>query len=167
MSEVNELDEGMIQIYTGEGKGKTTASFGLAMRAKGHGLDVRIIQFIKHLHTSEMVSAENLGIPVYHAPSTDASVGCRELYDLVHGWLKEGDVDVVILDETGEAMRRGHITREDIEELIKLKPEKTELVFTGRGLDERIGDLADLVTEMKPVKHYFDAGWIARKGIEY
>lgn len=75
-------------------------------------------------------------------------------------------VDVLILDEMGEAMRRGFVTREDVEALIAMKPTTTELVFTGRGLLP-LADLADLVTEMRPVKHYFDEGLLARQGIEY
>lgn len=75
-------------------------------------------------------------------------------------------VDVLILDELGEAMRRGFVTREDVEALIAMKPTTTELVFTGRGL-LALADLADLVTEMRPVKHYFDEGLLARQGIEY
>ena len=75
-------------------------------------------------------------------------------------------VDVLILDELGEAMRRGFVTREDVEALIAMKPTTTELVFTGRGLLP-LADLADLVTEMRPVKHYFDEGLLARQGIEY
>lgn len=75
-------------------------------------------------------------------------------------------VDVLILDELGEAMRRGFVTREDVEALIAMKPTTTELVFTGRGLLP-LADLADLVTEMRPVKHYFDEGPLARQGIEY
>lgn len=75
-------------------------------------------------------------------------------------------VDVLILDELGEAMRRGFVTREDVEALIAMKPTTTELVLTGRGLLP-LADLADLVTEMRPVKHYFDEGLLARQGIEY
>lgn len=75
-------------------------------------------------------------------------------------------VDVLILDELGEAMRRGFVTREDVEALIAMKPTTTELVFTGRSLLP-LADLADLVTEMRPVKHYFDEGLLARQGIEY
>lgn len=75
-------------------------------------------------------------------------------------------VVVLILDELGEAMRRGFVTREDVEALIAMKPTTTELVFTGRGLLP-LADLADLVTEMRPVKHYFDEGLLARQGIEY
>ena len=75
-------------------------------------------------------------------------------------------VDVLILDELGEAMRRGFVTREDVEALIAMKPTTTELVLTGRGLLP-LANLADLVTEMRPVKHYFDDGLLARKGIEY
>lgn len=75
-------------------------------------------------------------------------------------------VDVLILDELGEAMRRGFVTRENVEELIAMKPDTTELILTGRGLLP-IADLADLVTEMRLVKHYFDEGLLARQGIEY
>ena len=75
-------------------------------------------------------------------------------------------VDVLILDELGEAMRRGFVTHEDVEALIAMKPTATELVLTGRGLLP-LADLADLVTEMRPVKHYFDEGLLARQGIEY
>lgn len=75
-------------------------------------------------------------------------------------------VDVLILDELGEAMRRGFVTREDVEALIAMKPATTELVLTGRGLLP-LADLADLVTEMRPIKHYFDEGLLARQGIEY
>lgn len=106
------LEVGKVQIYTGDGKGKTTAALGLAMRATGYGLDV------------------------------------------------------LILDELGEAMCRGFVTREDVEALIAIKPATTELVLTGRGLLP-LADLADLVTEMRPVKHYFDEGLLARQGIEY
>ena len=134
------LEVGKVQIYTGDGKGKTTAALGLAMRAKGYGLDVLMLQFAKKLHCAE------------------------QIMELAREQISQ--VDVLILDELGEAMRRGFVTREDVEGLIALKPATTELVLTGRGLLP-IADLADLVTEMRPVKHYFDEGLLARQGIEY
>ena len=143
------LEVGKVQIYTGDGKGKTTAALGLAMRAKGYGLDVLMLQFAKKLHCAEH----------------DTPEACAEqIIELAREQISQ--VDVLILDELGEAMRRGFVTREDVEGLIALKPATTELVLTGRGLLP-LADLADLVTEMRPVKHYFDEGLLARQGIEY
>lgn len=164
---MSSLEVGKVQIYTGDGKGKTTAALGLCMRAYGYGLRVKMVQFIKQLRCSEHVAAEKLGIEIYQAKAKDPQEGARELYDMACTWLKNKEVDVLVLDELGEAMRRGYISRHDVEMIVTLKPENCELVFTGRGLIDKIGDLADLITEMRPVKHYFDEGLLARKGIEY
>ncbi len=166
-SSKKELVHGFIQIYTGEGKGKTTAALGLMFRAVGYGLDARMLQFMKHVYTSEQAAAERFGFSIEQALATDPDIGCQEILQKAKDYLAEGEVDVLILDETGEALRRGFIDRSDIEALIEMKPDKTELVFTGRYLEDKIGDLADLITEMKLQKHYFDAGVLARKGIEF
>lgn len=176
------LDTGKVQIYTGDGKGKTTAAMGLAFRATGYGLNVLMLQFVKKLHCSEHDAAERFGIPIVQAtrktPAECAQqimeMACRAVCDRGNESPCSPDcalpcdapVDVLILDEVGEAMRRGFVTRDNIEQLISLKPETTELVMTGRGLSP-LADLADLVTEMRPIKHYFDEGLLARKGIEY
>lgn len=143
------LEVGKVQIYTGDGKGKTTAALGLAPRATGYGLNVLMLQFAKKLHCAEHDAAPRLGLRIVQA-DRDTPEACA----------------AQIMDELGEAMRRGFVTHEDVEALIAMKPTATELVLTGRGLLP-LADLADLVTEMRPVKHYFDEGLLARQGIEY
>ena len=163
------LDCGKVQIYTGDGKGKTTAALGLAFRAMGYGLDVLMLQFAKKLRCAEHIEAERSGLRIVQGSRETPEDCAAEIMGLAREALGTGDVtpvDVLILDELGEAMRRGFVTRADVEELIALKPATTELVLTGRGLLP-LADLADLVTEMRPVKHYFDQGLLARKGIEY
>lgn len=164
------LECGKVQIYTGDGKGKTTAALGLAFRATGYGLNVLMLQFAKKLHCAEHDAAERFGLKIEQATEKTPELCAHEIMDKARAALSPADgtarVDVLILDEIGEAMRRGFVTRADVEELIALKPETTELVLTGRGLLP-LADLADLVTEMRPVKHYFDEGLLARKGIEY
>ena len=167
------LDTGRVQIYTGDGKGKTTAALGLAFRAKGYGLDVLMLQFAKKLHCSEHDAAAVFGLPIIQATAPTPELCAREILERAHAALAprggaSGDapVDVLILDEVGAAMSRGLVTRSDIEALLAERPEATEVVLTGRGLLP-LADLADLVTEMRPVKHYFDEGLLARKGIEY
>lgn len=158
------LEVGKVQIYTGDGKGKTTAALGLAMRATGYGLDVLMLQFAKKLHCAEHDAAPRLELRIVQADRDTPEACATQIMELAREQI--GQVDVLILDELGEAMRRGFVTREDAEALIAMKPTTTELVLTGRGLLP-LADLADLVTEMRPVKHYFDEGLLARQGIEY
>lgn len=163
------LERGCVQIYTGDGKGKTTAALGLAFRAMGYGLDVLMLQFAKKLHCAEHDAAERFGLKIVQATAATPELCAVEIIDRAREALSPAGgepVDVLILDELGEAMRRGFVTRADVEDLIARRPATTELVFTGRGLLP-LADLADLVTEMQPVKHYFDEGLLARKGIEY
>ena len=168
-----QLDCGKVQIYTGDGKGKTTAALGLAFRAMGYGLEVLMLQFAKKLHCAEHDAAERFGLRIVQATRETPEDCAAEIMGLAHeamapdgGAAGDAPVDLLILDELGEAMRRGFVTRADVEELIARKPDRTELVLTGRGLLP-LANLADLVTEMRPVKHYFDQGLLARKGIEY
>lgn len=163
------LDCGKVQIYTGDGKGKTTAALGLAFRAMGYGLDVLMLQFAKKLRCAEHAAAERFGMRIVQGTRETPEECAAEIMEKARfalGVDGSTPVDVLILDELGEAMRRGFVTRGDVEELVALKPACTELVLTGRGLLP-LADLADLVTEMCPVKHYFDQGLLARKGIEY
>ena len=155
------LEVGKVQIYTGDGKGKTTAALGLALRATGYGLNVLMLQFAKKLHCAEHDAAPRLGLRIVQADRDTPEACAAQIMELAHE-----QIDVLILDELGEAMRRGFVTREDVEALIAIKPATTELVLTGRGLLP-LADLADLVTEMRPIKHYFDEGLLARQGIEY
>lgn len=175
------LECGKVQIYTGDGKGKTTAALGLSMRARGHGLDVLFLQFAKKLHCAEHEAAPLLGLEIVQATEPTPEGCAHQIMDIAR-WALNPDgaapqasieihprteaVDVLVLDEVGEAMRRGFVTRKDIEVLIAAKPDTNELVLTGRGLLP-LTDLADLVTEMVPHKHYFDEGLLARQGIEY
>ncbi len=160
------LERGYVQIYTGGGKGKTTAALGLCARALGADLDVRMFQFMKKLQCSEHEFAERVGLPVKQVEPGDLKTMNRALFEEALSSY-QGGVDVLVLDEVGEALRRGFLTREDIERAVAEKPVTVELIMTGRGLGETIGDLADLITEMQPIKHYFDEGVMARKGIEY
>lgn len=105
-----------------------------------------------------------MGLRIAQADRDTPEACAAQIMELAREQISQ--VEVLILDELGEAMRRGFVAREDVEELIAMKPDTTELVLTGRGLLP-LADLADLVTEMRPVKHYFDEGLLARQGIEY
>ena len=158
------LEVGKVQIYTGDGKGKTTAALGLALRATGYGLNVLRLQSAKKLHCAEHDAAPRLGLRTVQADRDMPEACAAQIMELAREQINQ--VDMLIMDELGEAMRRGFVTREDVEGLIALKPATTELVLTGRGLLP-LANLADLVTEMRPIKHYFDEGLLARQGIEY
>lgn len=126
------LEVGKVQIYTGDGKGKTTAALGLALRATGYGLNVLMLQFAKKLHCAEHDAAPRLGLRIVQADRDTPEACAAQIMELACEQISQ--VDVLILDELGEAMRRGFVTREDVEALIAIKPATTELVLTGRGL---------------------------------
>jgi cob(I)alamin adenosyltransferase len=174
MSERN----GRVQVYTGDGKGKTTAAFGLAMRAAGHGLAVLVLQFMKADPTwGEIVSARRLGIDVEQVgldhwvvkgKVTDddrcaAVAGFARACELI----RAGAYDVVVLDELCTALFFELVPLADVLALLADRPAGTELVLTGRRAPDELAAAADLVTEMRPVKHYFEAGVGAREGIEF
>jgi cob(I)alamin adenosyltransferase len=166
-----------VQIYTGDGKGKTTAAMGLALRAAGQGLRVKVVQFLKGRDSGEVNALERLGVEVVRV-----SAGGKFLWDMddvekaalrrdalavltvIHGWL--GEADVLVLDEALGALHGGLLTMDEIVSIIRQRG-GTELVLTGRAAPDELVALADLVTEMRPVKHYMDAGIKARKGIEF
>jgi cob(I)alamin adenosyltransferase len=173
------VGQGCVQVYTGNGKGKTTAAMGLALRAAGAGLRTLIIQFMKGQHYSELESAkllapylriEQCGSPEFCRPGSEtfpehvrlAGEGLRRARKAV----QEGEADVIILDEIVTAALFGLIGESDILELMKLRPHGTELILTGRGAGAALIDAADLVTEMREIKHYFREGIPARRGIE-
>jgi cob(I)alamin adenosyltransferase len=171
------MRRGYVQVYTGNGKGKTTAALGLAIRAAGAGLKVFIAQFIKKRKCSEHALLEELrdritlkqfgrGCILGREPSSGDRKGAREGYEEVKDILLSGHYDVVILDEANVAARYGLITAQDLLELMALKPKKVELVITGRYADEKVMQAADLVTEMREIKHYGKQGVSARRGIE-
>ncbi len=171
--------QGLIQVYTGSGKGKTTAALGLALRAAGHDLQVYIVQFMKGWpHYGELVSVQRLpsvtlrqfGRPDFvnrEHPNPEDIRLAHEALEHAEQIVASDDYDLVILDEVNVALDYGLIGLDDLLSLLEAKPEHVELVLTGRGAHPEIVKLADLVTEMLAIKHPYDAGVPGRKGIEY
>jgi len=173
------LEQGLVQVYTGNGKGKTSAAFGLALRAMGRGLKVYVVQFIKGgFDYGELYIVDKLpnlklkafgrGKFVTEKPPRKEDVElAQEALVLAEQVVKNGEYDIVILDEVNVALNLKLINLDEVLELIKNKPKNVELVLTGRYALKEIIEAADLVTEMKEVKHPFNKGYQARKGIEY
>jgi cob(I)alamin adenosyltransferase len=172
------LEQGCVQVYTGNGKGKTTAALGLALRAVGRDLNVCMFQFIKgggrygeHLAAEKLAPLLTIiqsGRPgwVNAKDITEDRRIAQEALAQARELLTSGRYDLFICDEINGAVGFGLIDVEQVLELISSKPKQTELVLTGRNADERIIDAADLVTEMCEIKHYYKAGVPARTGIE-
>jgi len=173
------LEKGLVQVYTGNGKGKSSAAFGLALRAIGRGLKVYIIQFIKGgFDYGELYIVDKLpnltlkafgrGKFVTQKPAEKVDVKfAEEALALAEEVVKSGEYDIVILDEINVALNLKLIEIGKVLELVKNKPKHVELILTGRYAPNEIIEAADLVTEMKEVKHPFNKGFEARKGIEY
>lgn len=169
---------GYVHVYTGNGKGKTTAAIGLALRALGAGKRVYVAQFIKRRPSGEIealrahfpeAEIENFGLGrfVRGAPSDkDIQAAQRGMHRL-REILTSGEHHVVIADELNGAVRAGLIPVDQVLDLIAVRPDHVELVITGRNAHARLKQQADLVTEMRKLKHYFDKGVGAREGIEY
>jgi len=167
----------MIQVYTGNGKGKTTAAFGQAIRAVGAGLKVFIGQFIKGKNYSEVtalkkiknIKIEQFGRDCFikREPNKKDIALARSGLERVRKIISMGIYDMVILDEINVALKLGLLKLEDVISLIKTAPQKTELVLTGRNAHPEILKIADLVSEIKDRKHYYKKGIKARRGIEY
>ena len=173
------LQQGLVQVYTGNGKGKTTASLGLALRATGRDLKVCMVQFMKGGDSyGEHLAAEKLfpALTIHRTgrdgwvkkgdPEPEDISEARKGVELARMALGCGEYDMVILDEINGAAWFGLLAVEEILGLIADKPPWMELVLTGRNADERVIAVADLVTEMREVKHYFREGVPARLGIE-
>ncbi len=172
------LEKGYVQVYTGDGKGKTTAALGLAFRALGNGFRVYMGQFMKGQSYGELKLARKFGdqfvieqygkptfVHVERATEEDiqlAQNGLARLKDAI----MSGDYDIVIMDEVNVALFFGLITIEEVLEILDNKPTHVEVICTGRNAPEALIDRADLVTEMKEIKHYYTQGVPARKGIE-
>jgi cob(I)alamin adenosyltransferase len=173
-------ETGLIQIYTGDGKGKSTAAFGLALRAAGCGLKAVIIQFMKrgewygeiksfaklpeielHSFGCEGFIKKGAPTPAEHIKQAQAAL------DKTRRILQERETDVLILDELNNAIYFGLVTEEEVRELLDMKPPHTELVITGRNAPDYLLQAADLVTEMLEIKHPYRQGIPARLGIEY
>ena len=170
---------GQFQVYTGNGKGKTTAALGLTLRASGAGFRVYFCQFIKEGEYSEIKSLRKLsnvtveqfgsgkGLLIHREAELTDLECAREGYNRLFQALTSGEYDVVIADEINCALMCGLLTEQDLLALADSRPEGTELVFTGRGATDAIIEKADLTTEMRLVKHYFvEKKLPARVGIE-
>ena len=178
-NETGKLTKGLVQVYTGTGKGKTTASLGLALRAVGHDLKVYVIQFMKgstaygELETARRLSSnltiEQVGQSTFVSRDNPDPVDRRmaeEGFAKAREIALSGDYDLVILDEINCVVDFGLVPLADLKRLITEKPAFTELVLTGRGAHPEIIDMADLVTEMREIKHYYSSGEASRVGIE-
>lgn len=169
--------KGYVQVYTGEGKGKTTAALGLSLRAAGAGLKVYIAQFLKTGNYSEIkalkrfsdcITIEQFGLShfIKGEPSSEDLKAAQEGLRKVKSAIASAAYDIIILEEANVAITLGLLSVQNILEIISNKPDDKELIITGRGADPLIIEKADLVTEMKEVKHYFHKGVKARTGIE-
>lgn len=173
----NEL--GLVQVYTGDGKGKTTASIGLAIRAVGRGFKVLMIQFMKgDTEYGEINAAKDIegfdivqfGTPDFVDKENPKQIDIDEAQKALafaKDKFEEGKYDIIILDEVNVALEWNLIKVEDVVKLVKEKPEKLELILTGRYAKPEIIELADLVSEVKEVKHPYQKGTMARDGVEH
>lgn len=171
-------DKGYIQLYTGNGKGKTTAAFGLTLRAVGAGKKVYFAQFIKGKIYSEidavrqylpMVNTKQYGRGcfIYTVPTQADIDAARNGLDEINQIIQSGKYDIIVMDEACIAIHFNLFTVDELLEVLKSKPDPTEIIITGRYAPQKLIDYADLVTEMKEIKHYYNTqGVQARKGIE-
>lgn len=173
------LKKGYVQVYTGNCKGKTTASLGLAFRAMGRGLKTYIGQFMKGQYYSELKSAEMCQpyitieqygkegfIRMKNPPDPEDVQMAREGLEKAKRAMHSGEYDIVVFDEINTARAFNLLTVDDMLEIIRSKPDGVEVVFTGRGAPPEVIEAADLVTEMVEVKHYYQQKVPARDGIE-
>jgi len=168
------LKRGLVHLYTGSGKGKTSAALGLCLRAVGRGLKCCFIQFLKGLPTGELQAAKNLpnfelyqmGRPGYDFKITAEDYDrAREALELARK--KAGEVDVLVLDEVNVAVHLGLIPLEELLDFIKQKPENLELILTGRYAKPQLVEVADYATNFQLIKHPFYEGLYGRKGIDF
>ncbi len=180
VTEERQLDKGIIQVYTGDGKGKTTAAVGLAVRAWGRGLKVKVYQFLK----AAGGSGEHWAFMVFDPPLPLFALGDGEfIYNnkptpkdieaALNGWklidqaVCSDENDLIVIDELSHVMNVGLLDPNMVLSTLVKKPARLELVLTGREMPVSILELADLITEMKMVKHPYQHGLGARKGIEF
>ncbi|MGQ9466871.1 MAG: cob(I)yrinic acid a,c-diamide adenosyltransferase [Anaerolineae bacterium] len=172
------MEKGYIQVYTGDGKGKTTAALGLALRAAGHGLRTYIGQFIKGRPYGELealrgyplITIEQYGDPdcwIRRGQATPEQVAqARQGLERAREAMLSGQYDIVVLDEVNVAIWLELLTVEEVLAFLDQRPDGVEIVMTGRRAPQELIDRADLVTEMREVKHYYQIGVLARAGIE-
>jgi len=176
---MKKLQQGFVQIYTGNGKGKSTAAIGQAVRAAGFGLKTYIAQFMKEFpynelnslkHLSEWITIEQFGGDEFvykkELPGKDELARAKKGLQTATDKMFSGNYDLIILDESIVAIYFKLIKKIDLIEIINKKPANVELILTGRYCPEELIELADLVTEMKEIKHYYQKGIKSRRGIE-
>ncbi len=178
------LRRGLVLVFTGSGKGKSTAAFGLALRAAGNKFPVRVIQFIK----GSWKTGEREAIKA-HIPEIEVDVGgkgftierlrdpkipmpqhhlaARAAFEMAMEAVTSGRYKMVVLDEILYSVKGGLVSEQEVLDLIKSRPEELHLVLTGRGATPAVIEAADLVTEMREVKHHYNAGIPAQRGIEF
>ncbi len=181
---MTKLKKGIVQVYTGNGKGKTTAAVGLIVRAVGQGLSCCLVQFLKRKSSfsGELKSLETLGVKIIRFDNQECPLifpgkgpeyqdkflkSIKESLVYSRELLEESGFDLVVLDEILNVVNNNYANDDDILELVKVKHESTELILTGRNASEKIINAADLVTKMDLKKHPYYEGLSARKGIEF
>lgn len=179
---MGKLQKGYIQVYTGDGKGKTTAAVGLGVRAAGDSYKVYMVQFLKGGSTGELASIKKLS-PYFQVFRFEEERGffwnlnekekeelkneIKEAVNFCIDSLKNNSCDILIMDEALGAFKNNLISREDLISILDAKPDNMELIITGRDVPDFLIKRADLITEMKMIKHYFEKGVSAREGIEF
>jgi cob(I)alamin adenosyltransferase len=170
---------GLIHLYIGDGKGKTSAAVGLAVRATGWGAKVAFVSFMKSWETGEVFSLETLGVNVLRSEgqlkfifqmNDEEKAACRSEQQKLLAAAKleaEADADLVVLDEVLDAVTTGMLTEDELRDFLANKPDKTEVVVTGRDPMPWLIEISDYVTELQKVKHPYDKGISARKLIEF
>ena len=176
------MEQGLIQIYTGEGKGKTTAAVGLLTRAIGNGLNCRFVSFFKNFERycpGELSILQKLGVKVdsfvKYSPCFDPDIpfenmrkDCIDALEFVlNDLFSDSSIDLLVLDEINNALRHEFISSQELIALMDKKPKTMELILTGKGATEAVMKKADLVSQIKKIKHPYDNNIGARKGIEY
>ncbi len=178
----DQMNKGLVIVFTGDGKGKTTSALGIALRACGHNMKVVMLQFIKgSWHYGELESVKKLspnfeliplgkgfvGIIDDRLPREEHIKAAKEALGIAREKITSGNYRIVILDEINVAVRLNLIDIEDLLDLVKAKPERLHLIITGRGADPKLIEAADLVTEMREIKHPYQKGIEAQRGIDY
>lgn len=173
-------NKGYLHVYTGNGKGKTTAALGLALRAAGHGFRTYFAQFMKKQHYGELeavrrylsglITIEQFGLEGFHSSGSEITPGEREAAEAglaaVESAMRCGHYRIIVMDEINVTLHFGILDAEPVLSLIRQRPKNLELVLTGRYAPEKITAEADLVTEMREIRHYFSKGVQARDGVE-
>jgi cob(I)alamin adenosyltransferase len=172
------MSRGRIIVNTGDGKGKTTAALGTAIRAAGHGQRVAIVQFLKgtwnYGEAAVLAACPNIELRrigsgfTWEAPDPSVPLAlAREAWEYARDLALSDRYDLIVLDELNYAVTEGYVSAEEVLDFLEVKPQRLSVIITGRSAAQSLIDAADTVTEMRPIKHAFEHGAPAKKGIEY